>query len=224
VKKALVVFGLLGLAAGCTPYDPQAKKALFAPEETPYTLAFVFDPNCAGLYDGRSPLKYAMEVKDTYFRDRSESSDRLVIAQVSKNNAGVLWDGKPRTFKREFPNAAEDLKAFLLRNGDSCKDVSAYDAVADTFEYLLEHRAATGKTAVLVFSSLENRSADPAASRARLVESLSAFSNSNGHCAFYWLTKETSKELKAVGKEAGLKFVSFIPDPVRDPVRPTFLD
>ena len=60
--------------------------------------------------------------------------------------------------------------------------------------------------------------------RKHLVNSLGAYARSGGHCAFYWLSWESCNELEGIGKEAGLRFGSFIPDAVRDPVRPTFLD
>ena len=46
----------------------------------------------------------------------------------------------------------------------SSPNTNPYDAVADTFDYLLRFRH--GKTAVLVFANMENRSTDPQASRA----------------------------------------------------------
>jgi hypothetical protein len=138
----------------------------------------------------------------------------------------VLWDGKPRTFKKEFPNPSTDFRAYLAGHAGLSDGpyLNSYDAVADTFDYLLKFRSGKGKTAVLVFSDMENRAADKAKARQHLVKSLSAYAKSGGHCAFYWLSWDTCNELEGVAKDAGLKFGHFVPDAVRDPVRPSFLD
>ena len=70
--------------------------------------------------------------------------------------------------------------------------------------------------------AMKNNSPDPAKSRKHLVDSLAAFSRAGGHCAFYWLSWETLKEMEAIGKDAGLTWSHFIPEAVRDPIRPTF--
>jgi hypothetical protein len=238
MKRLFLVAILLASAGlGCTPLgctprqrDAGANDSPFQEEDTGYTLAFIFDlgPKYRDRVMGKDPiaLKYALDVKNTYFQDRSDSpTDRLLIAQVSSLETAVLWDGKPRTFKREFPSPEKDLKDYLSsRTGDSKGPyLYTYDSVADTFDYLLKFRG-KGKTAVLVFSEMTNKSPDPAKSRKHLVDSLAAYAKSGGHCAFYWLTWDTVRELEQIGKDAGLTFGTFVPDAVRDPVRPTFLD
>ncbi len=231
MKRSLVVIALLTSAvSGCTRYRPDGKASPFQKEETPYTLAFIFDlgPKYRDRVLGPNPtaLKYALEVKDIYFRDRAENADRLLIAQVASNDKAVLWDGKVRTFKKEFPNATKDFKEYLAGHAHVSDGqlLNAYDAVADTFDYLMKFRSGNGKTAVLVFSALEDKSSDPPKARQHLVNSLGAYARSGGHCAFYWLSLDRCRELEAIGKDAGLTFGSFVPDAVRDPVRPTFLD
>ncbi len=231
MKRALTIIVLLAASVtGCTRHRPEANNSPFPEEENRYTLALVFDlsPKYRDRVLGTDPiaLKYALEVKDIYFRDRSETTDRLLIARVSGQERAVLWDGKPRTFKKEFPNPTKDFRENLTKHADTsgAPYLPAYDAVADTFDYLLKFRSGKGKTAVLVFSDMQNRSSDPAKSRKHLVSSLAAYAKSGGHCAFYWLSWDTCNELEAVGKDAGLTFGNFIPDAVRDPVRPTFVD
>jgi len=226
----LILMLIAFIAVGCTRHRPKADQSPFQDEETQYTLAFVFDlgPKYRDrvIYGDTSALKYAMDVKDTYFRDRSEPTDRLLIAQIVGTERAVLWDGMPRTFKREFPNAAADLRDYLRRqfNKTSGPHLQTYDSVASTFDYLMKHRSRKGKTATLVFSEMKDQSPDPKKARKHLVDSLAAYHKGGGHCAFYWLSDETSKELDAIGDDAGLTFKNFIPDAVRDPVRPTFLD
>jgi hypothetical protein len=231
VKRTLIIFVMLAATlVGCTRHRPDGNKSPFQEEDTRYTLAFVFDlgPKYRSRVLGSNPtaLQYALEVKDIYFRDRSDASDRLLVAQVSSLERAVLWDAKPRFFKKEFPNPTKDFKDYLAKHADMSAGphLYAYDAVADTFDYLLKFRSARGKTAVLVFSEMQDRSPDPLKARKHLVNSLAAYARSGGHCAFYWLSWDTCKEMEAVGQEAGLTWGHFIPDAVRDPVRPTFLD
>lgn len=229
-RKLTIVVILAATVLGCTRHRPEANKSPFPEEETRYTLAFVFDlgPKYRNRVLGSNPtaLTYALEVKDSFFRDRSEATDRLVVAQVSSMEQAVLWDGKPRTFKKEFPNPTKDFRDHLAKHADTSGGpyLHTYDAVADTFDYLLKFRSGRGKTAVLVFSDMHDRSPDPAKARQHLVNSLAAYSKSGGHCAFYWLSSTSWKELEKIGEEAGLTWGYFIPDAVRDPVRPTFLD
>ena len=99
MRKALLIFILL--LPACTPYDPDGKlgngkgNSPFPQENTPYTLAFIIDPKCCDRLVGGdgSGLKYAMDVKDIFFRDRTEPNDRLIIALVSGKDSGVVWDG-----------------------------------------------------------------------------------------------------------------------------------
>ena len=228
IRTLFIVGVLAATAIGCTRVrsDSSSSPSPFQEEETRYTLAYVFDfgPRFRELSNGPTGLRYALDIKDIFFRDRSEPTDRLLLAQTSSIDRAVLWDGKPRTFKKEFANPEKDLRDFLNRHADASKgpNLHAYDSVADTFDYLLKFRSRKAKTAVLVFSEMKDNSPAPATSRKHLVDSLAAYSRAGGHCAFYWLSWETTKEMEAIGKEAGLTWSYFIPEAVRDPIRPTF--
>lgn len=223
-----MILAILAAMSGCTPYQPGANNSPFEEEDTGYTLAFVIDTVSAGYRDrivGNHPTgtQYMMKVKDIYFQERSEPTDRLVFSRVGRAQHAVIWDGKPRTFRKEVGTSVNGFANFLAKQSGSGGQVNGYDAVADTFDYLLKFRR-RGKTAVLVFAEMRNESADPAKSREHLVSSLREFSLKGGHCAFYWLTWETCKEMEQIGKDAGLGMSYFVPDAVRDPVIPSFLN
>jgi hypothetical protein len=208
--------------AGCTAYKPG--NSLDADEECDYMLAEVFDvtePTREYVLgnDGRA-FAYAQDVKDAFFRERGEATDRILLSVIGGRRNEPLWEGKPKTYRKEFPTA-EKFRGFLERQSVKDSKTNSYDGVAEAFDYIRKfHRGP--KSAVLVFSNMLNNSDDPGRSRRRLVESLRAYVKTGGYCCFYWVSWDTIKDLEAVFKDAGLDTRHIVPDARKDPVRKTF--
>ena len=79
-------------------------------------LCFVMDtdPNWVKTQWNEPAFRFFMQSVSNYFRDRSEPTDRVLLARLDAK-IPLLWQGTPKAPTRKF-ETAQNLKWFLERN------------------------------------------------------------------------------------------------------------
>src|SRR5438876_3144945 len=103
----------------------------------------------------------------------------MILSQISAKQNALLWDGKPRSFARDFPTP-QAFREFLQKRSDP-NGSRVYSALADSIEYLLLQHENNPKlkSAVLVFSDMEDNGPE-ANSKERLIDALKAYGKKGG--------------------------------------------
>jgi hypothetical protein len=208
--------------SGCEPRHEEHVSPLVE-QETEYALAILLD--LSGSYadlmtkDGKA-YRFSLRVADKYLR-RLDSSDRLIITQLSATEKALLWDGSPIALRRSFPTA-NAFRDFLLSKSDPAGS-RVHDGIADTLDYLLASPSvASGKTrsAVFVLSDFVDTAPDSEKSKERLLKSLAAYGRAGGTVGFYWVDQSLVLDWRRHLNDAGIQHFVVESEIVADPPLP----
>lgn len=182
---------------------------VFDDDRTEYVLATVFD--LSGSYrqmldkdDGKA-LMYFSRLKDQFFRDRLGADDRILLAQISRKEKAVLYDGSPRAFQSTFPSV-DAFRKFLLDRSDP-HGSRVYSSIADTIDAVVEYheKDRSTKSAVFVFSDMDENFPHPEESRARLLASMQKYAKKGGLLFIYWCDSDKVQMWKDHCNRAGFR-------------------
>ena len=215
----IVLCALVLFLAACSP-PPPATDSPFQHEEAEYVLAFVIDvspslDDFALGKDGRA-FRFFIRNKDAFFRDRAGSSDRILLAQISGKEKALLWDGTPRHFRREFPNASA-LKRYYEDHAHFGGS-RVFDSLTDTVKYLVGyHETRKVKSTLIVLSDMDDNFPNADHSKARLLAALKDYANKGGMVGFYWVDHRFAPEWKRHLSDAGFRHFRVESDIVAEP-------
>ena len=206
--RLLLVCLIGSLVAGCARRQEATSDVEFAEEESDYVLAVVFD--LSGSFsdlmanEGKG-YEFAVAVLDRYFRNRSGTRDKVVLAQISGTSEPLLWEGSPLQLRQDFPTA-DSFRQFLLGRADPNGSL-AHDGLAKTINYLsADRRVARGKaqSAVFVLSDMLDNSADSAAED-RLADAIDTYARTDGTIAMYYVNQTLVPHWEQQLRDAGVR-------------------
>jgi hypothetical protein len=197
-------------------------------EKSDYVLAIVLD--ASGSF-GRKMLandavahRFFLRATEKFFRDRGATDDKIVVAQLSAERKSLLWEGKPTALRRRFPDT-QAFNRFLLDNSKQ-EGSRVHSAIADTLDYVMDLPGVSEKQTrvlVLVLSDMKSENAEePAASKARLLNSLQRFGRLEGAIGLYWVDQGLVSEWKEHLKDAGVRNSAVYSEIIDDPPLPLF--
>jgi hypothetical protein len=227
VKRLVLVLAVMTVPLLCISCQTRQEnlESPFAEEDTEHVLACVLDLSLSYRDqllgdDGRAYQQFT-RIKDAYFRDRVGGGDRMILSQISAKEAALLWDGKPRSFVRDFPTP-QSFKLFLQKRSDP-NGSRVYGSMADSIEYLLmlHDNNPKLKSAVLVFSDMED-TFPQGQDKERLLDALKAYGKRRGVVGMYWVSPPLIPEWTRHLRDAGLKHYKIEPEFRADPALPTF--
>ena len=229
-RLALKFLAIMLLCMGALPSCEQrrAEQTSILPEqECEYLMAVVVD--MSGSYamqmqtDAGKAYRFLLLLVDRFFRDRIGSNDKIVIAQVSGAEKSLLWDGSPRALRQRFPNA-EKFREFLLAGSDPMGS-RVHDGVADTLDYIMGYPGVVNgetKSALFVMSDMDDNFPEAERSKARLLQSLTAYSRLGGVVGFYWVDQSLVPVWRDGLREAGSDRAVVESEIAEEPLIPTF--
>src|SRR5260221_7457613 len=106
--------------------------------------------------NGRA-YRFLLSAIDRYFRGTVGDNVRIIIAQLSATDRPLLWDGTPRTLRKQFPDA-QSFRQFLIKNSNP-NGSRLHDGIRDELTYLMSlPGVASGKTksCLLVLSDMDD--------------------------------------------------------------------
>lgn len=199
----------------------------FAEQEYDYILLIVVD--MSGSYaelmtaDNGRAYQFMLRVVDRFFRNSIGSKDKIIIGQISRNSRAVVWDGSPRQLRQEFANP-EAFRTFLVKNSDP-RGSRVYDSIADGIDHLMGYPGVVTrktKSAVFIFSDMDDNFPESEKSRAKLQLSLEKYAQASGVMGLYWVDQALVPEWRRNLSLAAFRSFVVEADPVRDPPLPNF--
>lgn len=219
-----VVFGGCAKRIETASPDPIS----FAEDDSEVLISVVLDmsPSFEDLMkENGKAFEFLAAILDTYFRNRTATSDTLLISQISGESRALIWQGSPQEFREEF-SGRKDFKKFLEKKSIPAGS-RVFDSIADTVEYITsEPRFESGKmkSGILVISDLEDSAKDSRQSRERAVKALEEYGSKGGLAGFYYVRNDLIKEWRSDLKDAGVKKCVVMGDFVGKPKLPKFSD
>ncbi len=129
---------------------------------------------------------FLMNVLDKYGQDRT--SDHIIIAQLSGNDAPLLFQGTPQELRDTFPNAQAFRDFLLLKSDPNASRIA--DGFSDVLEYVMRDpnvRSGAVKSCCLVLSDLENNVVSARGdTSSRFRKALADYKQCGGILGFYY--------------------------------------
>ena len=194
-----------------------------------YVVAVVLDVSGSYLerIKGKNPLayKFFLRLATNYAADRAASADRILIAQISRKEPAILWEGWPKRLRSDF-SGPDSFRDFVLARSDANGSL-VYAGIAATIERVLEYpgvQAGRTRSAIFVLSDMEDNDPDGPAQKARLLEGLRRYAKVRHGCVgFYWVQQQRLvAEWTGHLTDAGVRRFNVSPDYDADPAVPTF--
>lgn len=202
--KRLLVF--LVLLAGCQARVMEQSKPIVQ-DNSKYVLMILLD--MSGSFqqfmaeDGKA-YEFSLQVVDRYFRDRINSPDRLVIAQISANDKVLLWEGTPMQLRQDFPSASA-FRQFLIEKSDPYGSIVHY-GVGKAVRYIRsdpEVISGQAKSAIFVLSDMQDTTGNDD-SMERMMGEIRHYGDIGGVMGFYYLDQNIVYEYRMQLASSGL--------------------
>jgi hypothetical protein len=188
-------------------------------------LAFVVDTSGSFLpmlFGGdQKGYRFFLKTSELFFRNRMGPRDRILISQLSADSRTLLWEGLPRSLRRDFATS-DTLRQFIEQRSNPAGS-RVYASVADTLDYLYGLPGVSdGRTqiCVIVLTDFLDNSPTQQQDRQRMVESLKRFGQTNASVGFYWVDQYCLQDCRQCLADSGLRNYAVETDVVRDPTLP----
>lgn len=225
VHLFLVGFLVVSLTCGCAPRR-QAEVTPLRDDESEYVLTILLDLSGSFAHlmaeDGKG-YDFALIVMGRYFRDRTGTRDKIIIAQVSGTERALLWEGTPLELRREFPSAAA-FRDFLLSKADPGGSL-VHAGLANTVEYLTsDPRVASGeaKSALFVLSDMLDNDPESKESEDRAVRALAEYGQKGGVVGLYYVDQSLVAHWRQILSDAQIPDYRVECEIVGQPPLPSF--
>lgn len=216
---------------GCAPYVPQTSTGQqsaspLQKRESEYVLMIVLDLSGSfshRMVDDGKAYMFALQVSDSFFRNRVGCNDQLILAQLSGSQHSLIWQGSPIQLRQEFPSA-EAFQAFLQSKADPNGSL-VHEGLAHAVEYLNRDASiVSGKanSAICVLSDMADNDPNGAAAGVRLVTALQEYGSKNGVVGMWYVDDSLVAPWEEILKQSGLRDSCVLGDFVGRPTLPRF--
>ena len=204
MRKTMIALSLIVLV-GCERRVEEDRPSLIPVQEVDYLLAIVVDTSGSLFKTDGPAYEFMMKTVERFFRHRIGATDRIVISALSAGDQAPIWDGSPRTLRREFRDA-QAFRDFILSNSKA-GPTRVHDGITETIEYVMDYSGvASGrtKTGLCILSNMADTLPDSEESKEKLLKTLVEYHKLGGQMVFYWVDHKTSAKWRKDLKEAGL--------------------
>ncbi len=197
------------LAIGCNKRTDTSPPAMLRDADNEYVICLTIDLSgsfLSQMAESGKAYDFAMRLIDKYYRNKTTTTDKIILCQVSGGtDKCLLWEGTIRDLRREFSTAGQ-FRDFLLRHANP-NGSHVHDGLANVVDYLAEDsriESGEAKLGLFVLSDMLDNSPDPQKSQERLAQSLQKLGGSakNVVCLYYvhqQLVGPWRQQLKACG-------------------------
>lgn len=221
--------GLVMLSLGCEGRRAREHTLQVREEPKEYVIAIAVD--LSGSYrdlllgdDGKA-WHFLGAIIQQLSTTRAGAEDRVILAQISGAPKALLWEGSLPALRRSFPSAAA-FRTYLLSKANASGS-RVHESIADLVDYVTAYpgvKQGHTKSAVFVLSDMENNLGDEAATRQRLLTSLTAYARTGGTVGMYWVDSRFCSNWQRWLKEAGFPNAVVENEIVANPLLPRFED
>lgn len=200
---------LAALAAACTRHQSQPPAPLLEKEPVIDVAVLVFD--MSGSFQERMEKKghaFMTAVLNAFKRELAgEDGTKVILAQISGEPQGPIFDGSLRALNRRLGNQAA-FHAFV-RDRAKLGGSRVFDSVAQSVDYAAQFVGDGTRAGVFVASDMDDNLSGPGGEE-RLVRSLSAFARKGGSAGFYFVDLDKTARWAANCERAGFKPGNFV--------------
>lgn len=209
----------VALPLGCAPAPQEEFSAAKTLNPDEQRMVLVVGLDVSGSFrsflfngEGRA-FKYTRNSLAKYFQANAGENARVVLVQLGEpGKAAIIFEGSPKTFRREFPDA-ETFKKFVLgRSGGGGSRL--FLSMAESLEYVMDQYSEPGTRHLAMFmTDMIDTEGDP---NGRLVKALTKYHQRGGGVGLYWIDDAAVEEVKRIWAAAqvkGFQIRRFVSDP-----------
>ena len=212
MNRVVIVCALIAasLAAipGCTPHssvDEQGKRPpVIQRNETLDMLAVVAD--LSGSFEEtmrQNGWQFMTMLLKNFKRDLAgEVATKIVIAQISGERQGPIFEGSLKSFGKKM-GSASDFHDFL-KDHAKASGSRVFDSISQTVDYLTQFVGDNTRAGVFILSDMDDNLSAPGAED-RLVQSFAAFGKKGGSVGIYWCDLDKVGKWQDHLRQAGVK-------------------
>lgn len=217
----LALAGILSTPA-CTPHTPRGQHAPVIQSKTPRdTLGIVFD--LSGSFEdmmSEHGWPFAVRVLKDFKRELAgEDGTQIVLAQISGERQGPIFDGSLRSFGRKI-HSRDDFQLFL-RSHAQASGSRVFDSIRETVDHVMLSVGDDTRAAVIILSDMADNASDPGAEE-RLVQAFAAFAKKGGSVGIYWCDVDKVARWNENLRRAGVKHFVVESRIAADPTFPNY--
>lgn len=229
-RRQFILGSLTCCVVGCEPFiESEGPVTPLKLPKREYVLALALDASGSFIEEvlgseGRA-YNFMMQAANRLFQDRMGQHDRILIAQLSANARPLLWEGPPRSLKREF-GSGKVLQEFILQRADP-NGSRLYAGTEKTLNYIYRLPGVSENeisVCVLVLSDMLDNSDTSADDRKRMIAALSQFKDLKAAFGYYFVDIERLEDTRQCLMDAGLDGRFVEPGIVDDPPLPSFVE
>jgi hypothetical protein len=148
-----------------------------------------------------------------------EDGTKVVLAQISGEKQGPIFDGSLRSFGHRL-HSASDFQA-LLKARSRLGGSRVFDSIRQTVEYVTPFVGEDTRAGVFVLSDMDDNLGGPDAEE-KLVAAFAAFGRKGGSVGLYGVDLDKVEKWRANLARAGVKNFVVFPDIAADPTFPSY--
>jgi hypothetical protein len=225
VFMCAVLIAALAAIPGCTPYAPVDQQGNRPPViqrlETLDLLGVVAD--LSGSFEEtmrQNGWQFMTMLLKNFKRDvAGEIATKVIIAQISGERQGPIFEGSIRSFGKKM-GSATDFHDFL-KDHAKASGSRVFDSIAQTVDYLTPFVGDNTRAGVFILSDMDDNLSEPGAEE-RLVKSFAAFGAKGGSVGIYWCDLDKVAKWREHLRRAGVKHFVVESKIAADPTFPNY--